>query len=129
MAEFNVRSDSVNVEQIMEQIRERIREKRGVDYTEQQIRDLPRGQPGPGDHAGARPVRSRGPDALRFLALSHGDGAALPVAGRRKALRGLRRAPGVCPLGEGRQPRKKGVTINARRAVTSPQPAGVSAKG
>ena len=40
MADFNVRSDSVNVEQIMEQIRTRIREKRGVDYTEQQIREL-----------------------------------------------------------------------------------------
>src|SRR5438093_6404217 len=40
MAEFNVRSDSVNVEQIMEQLRGRIREKRGVDYTEQQIREL-----------------------------------------------------------------------------------------
>jgi len=40
MAEFTVRSDSVNVEQIMEQIRARIREKRGVDYTEAQIREL-----------------------------------------------------------------------------------------
>src|SRR5712672_446194 len=40
MADFNVRSDSVNVEQIMEQIRARIKEKRGVDYTEQQIREL-----------------------------------------------------------------------------------------
>ncbi len=40
MADFNVRSDSVNVEQIMEQIRARIREKRGVDYTEQQIHEL-----------------------------------------------------------------------------------------
>src|SRR5665213_3106605 len=40
MADFNVRSDSVNVERIMEQIRARIREKRGVDYTEQQIREL-----------------------------------------------------------------------------------------
>jgi hypothetical protein len=40
MADFNVRSDSVDVEQIMEQIRARIREKRGVDYTEQQIREL-----------------------------------------------------------------------------------------
>src|SRR5882672_9489933 len=40
MADFNVRSDSVNVEHIMEQIRERIRGKRGVDYTEQQIREL-----------------------------------------------------------------------------------------
>jgi hypothetical protein len=40
MADFNIRSDSVNVEQIMEQIRARIRDKRGVDYTEQQIREL-----------------------------------------------------------------------------------------
>src|SRR5919197_3406943 len=40
MADFNVRSDSVNVEQIMEQIRARIRERRGIDYTEQQIREL-----------------------------------------------------------------------------------------
>ena len=40
MAEFNVRSDSVNVEHVMEQIRARIREKRGVDYTEQEIREL-----------------------------------------------------------------------------------------
>ena len=40
MAEFNVRSESVDVEQIMKQIRARIREKRGVDYTEEQIREL-----------------------------------------------------------------------------------------
>ena len=40
MAEFNVRSDSVNVEHIMEQIRARIREKRGVDYTEAEIQEL-----------------------------------------------------------------------------------------
>jgi hypothetical protein len=40
VADFNLRSDSVNVEQIMEQIRGRIREKRGVDYTEEQIREL-----------------------------------------------------------------------------------------
>jgi hypothetical protein len=40
MADFNVRSDSVNVEQIMEQIRARIREKRGVDYTEAEIQEL-----------------------------------------------------------------------------------------
>jgi len=40
MADFNVRSDSINVEQIMEQIRARIREKRGADYTEQQIQEL-----------------------------------------------------------------------------------------
>src|SRR5216683_8042947 len=40
MPDFNVRSDSVNVEPLMEQIRARISEKRGVDYTEQQIREL-----------------------------------------------------------------------------------------
>jgi hypothetical protein len=40
MSDFNVRSDAVNVEQIMEQIRARIREKRGVDYTEAQVREL-----------------------------------------------------------------------------------------
>ena len=40
MADFNVRSDSVNVEQIMDEIRARIREKRGLDYTEEQIREL-----------------------------------------------------------------------------------------
>jgi hypothetical protein len=40
MPDFNVRSDSINVEQIMEQIRARIREKRGADYTEEQIRQL-----------------------------------------------------------------------------------------
>ncbi|MDH4066054.1 MAG: hypothetical protein OEW19_16765 [Acidobacteriota bacterium] len=40
MAEFNIRSESVDVEQIMTQIRGRIAEKRGVDYTEDQIREL-----------------------------------------------------------------------------------------
>jgi hypothetical protein len=40
MSEFNIRSESIDVEQLMEQIRARIREKRGVDYTEQQIREL-----------------------------------------------------------------------------------------
>jgi hypothetical protein len=40
MADFNIRSDSVDVEQIMNQIRARIREKRGVDYTEEQVREL-----------------------------------------------------------------------------------------
>ncbi len=87
MPDFNVRSDSVNVEQIMEQIRARIREKRGVDYTEQQIRELaavklekfldPRGvrsdlleqfRQGAADvrAAGAAELRVRGPDALRI---------------------------------------------------------------
>src|SRR3984893_5799393 len=40
MPDFTVRSDTINVEQVMEQIRARIREKRGVDYTEQQIREM-----------------------------------------------------------------------------------------
>ena len=40
MADFNVRADAVDVEQIMRQIRGRIRDKRGVDYTEEQIQEL-----------------------------------------------------------------------------------------
>lgn len=40
MADITIRSDSVNVEEIMQQIRARIREKRGVDYTEEQVREL-----------------------------------------------------------------------------------------
>ena len=40
MTDINIRSDSVDVEQIMRQIRARIREKRGVDYTEEEIRQL-----------------------------------------------------------------------------------------
>jgi hypothetical protein len=40
MADFSIRSDAVDVEQIMEQLRARIREKRGVDYTEEQLREL-----------------------------------------------------------------------------------------
>jgi hypothetical protein len=40
MAEFTIRSDHVDVEEIMRQIRLRIKEKRGVDYTEEEIREL-----------------------------------------------------------------------------------------
>ena len=40
MSEFSIRSDSIDVEQIMQQIRIRIREKRGVDYTEEEVREL-----------------------------------------------------------------------------------------
>src|SRR3954470_18409138 len=40
MSDSQVRSDTVDVEQIMKQIRARIREKRGVDYTEEEIREL-----------------------------------------------------------------------------------------
>jgi len=38
--EFSIRSDSVDVDEIMTQIRARIRDKRGVDYTEEEIRQL-----------------------------------------------------------------------------------------
>ena len=40
MTDFNIRSDNVDVEQIMRQIRARIRDKRGVDYTEEEVREL-----------------------------------------------------------------------------------------
>jgi len=40
MADFNIRTDAVDVEQIMRQIRARIQAKRGVDYTEEQIQEL-----------------------------------------------------------------------------------------
>jgi len=40
MSDLNVRSEAVDVEQIMRQIRARIREKRGVDYTEDEIQQL-----------------------------------------------------------------------------------------
>src|SRR5215210_8992306 len=40
MGEFNIRTDAVDGEQIMRQIGARIKEKRGVDYTEQQIQEL-----------------------------------------------------------------------------------------
>jgi hypothetical protein len=40
MAEFQVRSDAVDVEHIMRQIRQRITEKRGVDYTEEELKAL-----------------------------------------------------------------------------------------
>lgn len=40
MSEFTIRSGAVDVEEIMRQIRARIREKRGVDYTEAEIREL-----------------------------------------------------------------------------------------
>ena len=40
MSDLHVRSDSVDVEQIMKQIRTRIREKRGSDYTEAELQQL-----------------------------------------------------------------------------------------
>ena len=40
MSEFSTRTDGVDVVRIMEQVRDRIKEKHGEDYTEQQIREL-----------------------------------------------------------------------------------------
>jgi len=40
MPDFDIRSDAVDVQALLEDIRARLREKRGVDYTEQQIREL-----------------------------------------------------------------------------------------
>jgi hypothetical protein len=40
MSEFSIQSDGVDVVRIMEQVRNRIKEKDGEDYTEQQIREL-----------------------------------------------------------------------------------------
>ena len=40
MEDFNIRSDSVDVEAIMQRIRALIKEKRGVDYTEKEIRAI-----------------------------------------------------------------------------------------
>jgi len=61
MGDFSIRADSVDVEQIMEQIRARIREKRGVDYTEQEIREL----------ATAKLERFLGPDDVPSGLLRH----------------------------------------------------------
>lgn len=40
MADINLRSDSIDVDDIMRQIRARIRDKRGADYTEDEVRHL-----------------------------------------------------------------------------------------
>jgi hypothetical protein len=40
MSEFNIHTESVDVDRLMEQIRARIQEKRGLDYTEEQIREM-----------------------------------------------------------------------------------------
>ena len=40
MSDFQVKSDAVDVDAIMRQIRARIREKRGVDYTEAEVQEL-----------------------------------------------------------------------------------------
>ena len=84
MPDFNVRSDSVNVEQIMEQIRARIREKRGVDYTEaadpgagaRQAREVPGSARCP-----LRPARAVPPRAATVCAARTAE---LRVRGRRR---------------------------------------------
>ena len=40
MSEFNIQLESIDVERIMQQVRSRIRDKRGQDYTEAEIRKL-----------------------------------------------------------------------------------------
>ncbi|HTV02760.1 MAG TPA: hypothetical protein VMF13_19580 [Luteitalea sp.] len=40
MSDFSLRADSVNVEDIMRQIRARVKEKRGADYTEDEVKEL-----------------------------------------------------------------------------------------
>src|SRR5512139_3542132 len=40
MTDFTIHSDNVDVEQNMRQIRMRIKEKRGADYTEEEVREL-----------------------------------------------------------------------------------------
>lgn len=40
MAQFNMRTDAVDVEKIMHRIRARIRDKRGIDYTDDEVREL-----------------------------------------------------------------------------------------
>lgn len=40
MDSFDVRSDAIDVSRLLEQVRARLREKRGVDYTEEEIRAL-----------------------------------------------------------------------------------------
>jgi hypothetical protein len=74
MADFNIRSDSVDVEQIMKQIRTRISEKRGVDYTEDQVREL----------ATVRLEKFLDPQNLRSDLLDQFAGAARPFRTTRR---------------------------------------------
>ena len=57
MDDFTVRGDSIDVDDLMEQIRARLREKRGVDYTAEEIREL----------AGVRLERFINPRAVRWI--------------------------------------------------------------
>ncbi len=40
MSDFAIRAGSIDVEEIMRHIRTRIRDKRGIDYTDKEIREL-----------------------------------------------------------------------------------------
>lgn len=61
MEDFNIRSDSVDVEAIMQRIRALIKEKRGVDYTEKEIRAI----------AHAKLEKFLDPDSVRSDLLEH----------------------------------------------------------
>ena len=73
MSDFSVRSDNVDVEQIMRQIRSRIREKRGVDYTEEEIREL----------ANVKLEKFIDPKGVRSNLLEHTAGSRAPSRRRR----------------------------------------------
>jgi hypothetical protein len=87
MPEPNTRSDPVNVEQIMQRIRARIREKRGMDYTEQQLRQLATARLE--GFLGPQKMRSGLLDTLRHGATSPPEADAFEDA----ALLGARQAP------------------------------------
>jgi hypothetical protein len=61
MEDFNIRSDSVDVEAIMQRIRALIKEKRGVDYTEKEIRAI----------AHAKLEKFLDPDSVRSDLIEH----------------------------------------------------------
>ena len=61
MSEFTVQSETIDVERIMDQIRARVREKRGNDYPEAQIREL----------AGLKLERLLDPDKVRSDLVEH----------------------------------------------------------
>ena len=92
MSDINVRSDAVDVEQIMRQIRARIREKRGVDYTEEEIREL----------ASVKLETFLDPAACALICSSSSDARAPASAAAELRLRGLddlRVAPRRCCAG------------------------------
>ena len=77
MTDFQVRSDNVDVEQIMRQIRSRIREKRGVDYTEDEIRAFARicWPSSAARRENRTPIRTTRSKTLRFSTRTAGSSA------------------------------------------------------